>query len=300
MNLRPTTLNDVIGQSKIKQRLRISINAAKQQQQSLPHLLFDGPPGLGKTTLARVVAHELGSSIQIANGSNLRSIKNVLPYLARLTANSVLFIDEIHRLTTLVCEFLYCVMEDFRMDLVTEGEAVSIDLPNFCLIGATTEAGSLPPPLVDRFAYKFHLGLYSNDELSELLLKNSRKIQVDLSKECAKILAGASKDTPRVANSLLKWIKDYTLGKNQQTSPSLIKDALTLADIDPSGLDKNDKTYLRTLTEMDGLNKPVGLLTLAAATSLNKDTITEQIEPFLLRRKLIKKTSKGRMLCPVT
>ncbi len=291
MSLRPTKLEDIVGQDNIKQRLNISIAAAKGRGEMLPHILADGPPGTGKTTVAQAIANEMGQELIIANGANLRSIKSLLPYLAR-AGNNILFIDEIHRCTTLVQEFLYPAMEDFRFDIGGDGE-MSIDLEPFTLIGATTEAGALAPPLYDRFTLKYHLSLYNTDELSYLIKLAGAKMGLTVTSASADYLAKTSRGTPRIALARLKWVGDYVFPK-EEVSVGAVADALKLAEIHPDGTTPQDRQYLDVLKEYAGT--PIGLKTLVAETGLAPETITEQIEPYLLRKDLIKRTSKGRVL----
>ena len=206
-NLRPDLLDNFIGQKNTISRLQILIHAAKKDNQPLPHILFDGPPGLRKTTLATALAHEMGVSIQIANGGSVRTIKTLLPYLMNLSLGSILFVDEIHRLTAITSEMLYPAMEDWRIDVGREDEPLSIDLPQFTLIGATTESGSLPPPLRDRFNQKFHLKVYNNDDLSILIKNNAYKLNMFVTPKVCQLIAQRARGTPRIANNLLVWIK---------------------------------------------------------------------------------------------
>lgn len=290
--MRPQNLKSVIGQEQIKERLQISIDAAKKTQQVLPHILFDGPPGLGKTSLAEVVANELGADIQIANGANLRAVKNIMPYLMRTSYGTVLFIDEIHRCNKMVEEFLYPVMEDFRVD-VGKKDVMTINLSRFTLIGATTNSGALSKPFYDRFALKFTLDFYTDDELSSLVKSNSEVLNIDLPDDAAKIIGSASRGTPRVAKSYLKWVMDFSISQDRPIDSKLVKDALELSDIGLDGTTKQDKVYLEVLNVA---TEPVGLATIEAVTGLGKDTILDTIEPFLLRKGIIKRTKKGRIL----
>jgi len=293
MNFRPDTLNNIIGQEEVKKCLEVSISAAKKQQRPLPHILLDGGPGLGKTSLARILAKEMDVGIQIANGAGCRKIKSILPYVAKTPPGTILFIDEIHRLTRMVEEFLYPVLEDFRIDLESGGETTSIHLEPFTIIGATTDSGALSPPLYDRFILKHHLHLYNIEELSKLILINSKKISMTVKEDAAKEIAKRSRDTPRVANNLLKWLNDYCVAHNISVlSLDIVVSGCNMLGVDDKGLDEQDKRYLSVLSK----THPMGLKTIVASVGINEETILTQIEPFLLRHKVIIKMSKGRML----
>ena len=293
MNLRPTRLHDIIGQTNIKKRLNISIKACQTLNEPLPHLLFYGPSGTGKTTFAQAIANELNYPIEIGNGANIQSIKSLLPYLMRLKENSILFIDELHRLPIKVAELLYVCIEEFRVDIGNK-DSVSIDLPKFTFIGATTNSGLIPKPLYDRFVLKFPLSLYSVSELEEIITANAKKSGVLLSPEAVNTIATSSRHTPRIANNRLKWIRHYGVShginiiKNQD-----ILNALSLEGVNKDGIDNNDIKYLSVLKQ----HQPAGINTLSSLTNISRDTIEEVIEPFLLKLNKIKKTQKGRMLC---
>lgn len=291
--LRPTRLNDLIGQDKLIESLRISVESAKKRDDALNHCLLSGPPGLGKTTLSEALANELGVDIQVANGANLRSIKNLLPYLTRASERSIIFIDEIHRMTTLVEEFMYPVMEDFKINMSDDEEVISIDLPKFTIVGATTESGSLSAPLRDRFKLKFELELYDNLSLACLIENNCKKLNLNMSDDAVFCLAKVSRGTPRIANGLLEWVRDYKVAKNLNVvSSGNLLDSLSLRGIEPDGSTENDRKYLNFLRKQ---KCPVGVNTIASSININKDTITNVIEPFLLQGNLILKTSKGRV-----
>lgn len=293
MNLRPTTLDAIIGQETVVDRLKITIDSSVQRNEAMPHMLFDGPPGLGKTTLAVALANTRGVSIKVANGGNIKTIKSILPYLMKLEESSVLFIDEIHRLPVSVEEFLYPVMEDFRMDIGSDNE-LSMDLPEFTLLGATTEAGSLSRPFYDRFTFKFQLKLYGVDALTEIVIKTAKTFDLTCDEDVAANIARRSRGTPRVVIHLMKWLRDYALSRGSVTlSEPLVDEAAGMIGVSPDGSTDHDRAYLEVL-RISG--RPMGLRTLVDAMNLDADTIQNVIEPFLLRKKLIYRTPKGRVL----
>jgi Holliday junction DNA helicase RuvB len=297
--LRPRELTEMVGQQDVIERLRIAIDAAQGRGQPLGHILFDGPPGLGKTTFATVIPAEMGTTVQIANGAGLRAPKDLIPYLTNLEQGSVLFIDEIHRIPKSVEEYLYTAMEDFRIDIVL-GEGVSartlnLALRPFTLIGATTRAGMLSAPLRDRFQIREHVGWYSLDELREIVQRNAIKLQVEVDPDPAAEIARRSRSTPRLANNRLLWVRDYAQSRAQgRITPDVTVAALEMIGIDTLGLDKQDRAYLDTLTRVFA-GGPAGLEAIAHTMNVSSDTLEDEVEPFLLRSELIVRTRRGRI-----
>lgn len=296
--LRPTRLQAVIGQRHVVERMSVLLDAAKKRNEPLPHILLDGPPGLGKTTIATVLPRELGVDVVFANGPALTTPKEVMPYLTNLNQRSVLFIDEIHRLPRVVEEFLYPAIEDFRIDIVIgEGlgaRTLSMPLKRFTLIGATTRSGLLSAPMRDRFPIREHLDYYDNNDLQEIITINARKLQMALDPTSAWEIARRSRGTPRIANSLLSWVRDYATSRsNGHVDLEITRKALAMQQIDELGLDRQDRRYLDTLVRVFH-GGPTGVDALAATMNLSSDTLSEEVEPFLLRCELIVRTAKGR------
>ncbi len=297
--LRPRWLREVVGQKAVVQRLNIVLNACRKLREPMAHMLFDGPPGLGKTTFATVLPHELGTSIQMTSGPALSKPSDLLPFLTNAEEGSFLFIDEIHRLPRVVEEFIYPAMEDFRIDIVLgEGmnaRTVSINLRHFTLIGATTRSGMLSGPMRDRFKMHEHLEFYSVEELAEIVRINARKLQTPVTDEAALELAKRSRGTPRIANSRLWWTRHYATSEADGTvTLDVARAALDMAEVDRDGLDKQDRRYLETLIGVfEG--GPTGVEALAATMNLPADTLSDEIEPYLLREQYIVRTPRGRV-----
>ena len=296
--LRPNKLSDILGQKQVINVLNVNIKSAKHREDCLPHTLFYGPPGTGKTTLANAIANEMGCSIQVANGANLRTIKNLIPYIMRIEEHSILFIDEIHRMTKIVEEFLYPVMEDFKVDMSVAGkdlmgETISIDIPKFTLAGATTEYGSLSKPLIDRFEHKHTLKLYNNIDLKQIVDYNSIKLNLNMSDNAAKFVTRVSRGTPRIANSLLQWLRDYRIAQGLESlSERDVEAAMGMKGIDSEGMTEVDRKYLKLLRKS---GQPLGINTISSIIGMDKETIEGIIEPWLLSNGKIIKTSKGRV-----
>ena len=297
--LRPLAMNEMVGQRDTIERLRIAIHAARSREEPLGHILFDGPPGLGKTTFATVIPNEMGTTVQLASGAALKAPKDLIPYLTNLSMGSVLFIDEIHRLPKNVEEYLYTAMEDFRIDIVL-GEGVNartlnLDLQPFTLIGATTRAGMLSAPLRDRFQIREHLSFYPIDDLCEILGRNAKKLKVAIDSSATEAIAIRSRGTPRIANNRLLWVRDYahSCEANLIDADIAIR-ALQMTGIDQLGLDKQDRNYLDTLLRVFA-GGPAGLEAIAHTMNVSADTLEDEVEPFLLRSELIVRTRRGRM-----
>jgi Holliday junction DNA helicase RuvB len=296
--LRPTSLSEFIGQSKVKQQLDLLLKAAALQKRSPDHILLAGPPGLGKTTLAMIVSNEIGSGLRMTSGPTIQHAGDLAAVLSSLSAGEVLFIDEIHRMARPAEELLYMAMEDFRVDvMVGKGpgaSSISLELEPFTLVGATTRSGMLPNPLRDRFGYTANLEFYVSDELRLVLERAAKKLELDTEAEAISLIASRSRGTPRIANRLLRRVRDYALVENnQKISQGLAAAALDLYAVDSLGLDRLDKQVLLTLIQkFEG--RPVGLSTLAIALGEEPDTIESVVEPYLLREGLIERTPKGR------
>lgn len=302
LSLRPQTLADYIGQSKLKTKLEVYIQAAKQRQEALDHVLLYGPPGLGKTTLAMVIANEMGVSIKTSSGPAIEKPGDLVAMLNDLQAGDVLFIDEIHRLPKVVEEMLYSAMEDYYIDIVVgEGPTahpVHFPLPPFTLIGATTRAGALSAPLRDRFGIVEHMDYYTTTELDQIIKRSAGIFNCQIDPEGAKELALRSRGTPRIANRLLRRVRDFAEVANQPTiTNTVVTKALKLLRVDNAGLDAIDRKILTTMINYYG-GGPVGIKTIAANIGEETDTIEEMYEPYLLQIGFIARTPRGRVVTP--
>lgn len=291
-SMRPTKFEDVIGQTKVVNRLKIIASGCLNSDSVMPHVLIDGPPGLGKTTIAGAIANELNANLYTLNAANIRSVKNILPYLMGIAPRSVLFIDEIHRLPMLVEEFLYPVMEDFVLNISVEDNPETIELPMFTLVGATTSGGSLSQPFYDRFTIKEHLSFYTPEELAKLAELNAKKLGLIISENDLLEIAKRSKGTPRILNARLQWYKNYTLFYKDK--PVNIDEIFENQGIDNNGLDIYDREYIAVLLKSVGT--PLGLKSISSMTGISIDTIENSIEPYLVRMGFVIRTQKGRML----
>lgn len=298
-SLRPQTLDEYIGQEKVKNNLKIYIEAAKERQEPLDHVLFYGPPGLGKTTLSGIIANEMGVNVKITSGPAIQKPGEMASILNNLGEGDILFVDEIHRLNRQVEEVLYPAMEDFAIDIMigkgTTARSIRLDLPKFTLVGATTRAGLLSAPLRDRFGVVNHLEFYTPEELQIIVERSAKKLNVNIDKEGAYELAKRSRGTPRLANRLLKRVRDFAQIKyNGMITKEVADEVLTRLEVDSLGLDRNDRNILLTIIDKFG-GGPLGLDTMAASLGEDAGTIEDVYEPYLVQNGFLLRTPRGRM-----
>lgn len=298
--LRPSRLEDVVGQRSVVERLRILLEATKKRKEPLGHLLLDGPPGLGKTTLATVVPRELGTELQITAGPSLSAPKDLLPYLTNAGYGSVLFIDEIHRMPPAVEEFIYPAMEDFRVDITLgdglNARTINMKLQPFTIIGATTRSGMLTAPLRDRFVNREHLDFYTDEELATIVTRNARKLRTEIAPEAAQEIAIRSRGTPRKTNNWLRWTRDFAdVRANGKITLEVARAALKMKGVDDAGLEEQDRKYLETIIRVFG-GGPAGVQAIGHTLNIPADTLEDEVEPFLLREGFIQRTPRGRMI----
>lgn len=300
ISLRPTSFDEYIGQERLKKNLKLAIDAAKKRGESIDHVLLYGPPGLGKTTMANVIAREMGVNIRITSGPAIEKAGDLASIVTNLQDGDILFIDEIHRMPRAVEEILYSAMEDFKLDIVIgkgpAARSVRLDLPHFTVIGATTRTGSLAAPLRDRFGHIYRLEFYTPEEISKIILRSSKILGSKIQYEASKILSTRARLTPRIANRILKRVRDYAdVNGDGIIDSKTAQNALKMLEIDELGLDAADRNLLKSVIENYG-TRPVGLNTMAALTGDEAATIEDFYEPYLMQIGFLQRTPRGRII----
>ena len=305
LSLRPACVNEFVGQKDVMNNLQVSLQAAKQRGEPIEHLLFSGPPGLGKTSLANIVAHEMGARITVTSGPAIDRAGDLIGILTNLESGDILFIDEIHRLSKVVEEFLYPAMENFKIDFTVDkgpyAKTINFNLKPFTLIGATTRSGLLSSPLRDRFGIFYHLKFYTPEELSEIVMRSARKLNVVIDQLSAVEISRRARGTPRIANRLLRRVRDYAQVKasGSQITAEIVEAAMQTLRIDHRGLDDIDRKLLIVMND-NYSGGPVGIETLAATLNEEVDTLVDVIEPYLLKIGFLKRTPRGRELTDIS
>ena len=299
LTLRPSLFSEFTGQAKVKERLEIAVTAAKQRNEAIDHILLSGPPGLGKTTLANIIAKAMGANVKSTSGPTIEKAGDLAGLLTNLEQGDVLFIDEIHRLQKTIEEYLYPAMEDFKLDIIIDqgpnARSVRLNLPRFTLIGATTRSGLLTAPLLTRFGICERLDYYEADQLQQIVLRSARLLNVEIEDNGAHEIARRSRGTPRIANNLLRRVRDYAQVRHQgRITVDIADKALAMLEIDENGLDEMDKRILEAIITKFG-GGPVGLSSLAVAVGEEPDTLEEVYEPYLIMEGYLKRTSQGRV-----
>lgn len=303
LSLRPTKVDEFVGQKKVIDNLLIGLEASKKRNEPLEHVLFSGPPGLGKTTLAHVIAHEMGAKLTATSGPAIERAGDLIGILTNLSEGDVLFIDEIHRLSKVVEEFIYPAMENFQIDFVIDkgpyAKTIKFNLKRFTLVGATTRAGLLTAPMRERFGMLYYLDFYNTEDIARILKRSAKMLNVKIDSGCADEIASRSRGTPRVANRLLRRVRDWAEVKAEgRVTKEVVCKALDALGIDGEGLDLIDRKVLKTILDFYS-GGPVGIETLAATLNEESDTIVDMVEPFLLKAGYLKRTSRGRELTQI-